>query len=97
MTDIVLRDIDRALRARIDAIAQAHGWSPAQALEQLLAAGLEVIEGRAAPRFDGREEGVMDSAIDALKRMPDDPGFAMIGRAGDAPDGEAAAQAGQAG
>lgn len=82
MTDIVLKDIDPALRARIEQVAQVHGWSLPEALQKLLDAGLQAIEGGRRPTFDGREEGILAEAIEAMEQVPNDPGFALIGRAG---------------
>lgn len=84
MTDIVLKDIDPALRARIEQVAQAHGWSLPDALQKLLEAGLEAIEDGRRQVFDGREEGILAQAIAAMEQVPNDPGFALIGRAGPA-------------
>lgn len=84
MTDIVLKDIDPALRARIEQVAQAHGWGLPDALQKLLEAGLEAIEGGRLQVFDGREENILAQAIAAMEQVPNDPGFALIGRAGPA-------------
>ena len=83
MTDIVLKDIDPALRARIEQVAQAHGWSLPDALQRLLEAGLEASEG-GRQGFDGREQDILAEAIAAMEQVPNDPGFALIGRAGPA-------------
>ena len=84
MTDIVLRDIDPALQARIERVARARGWDVPGALARLLETGLESVEAALAPDLDGREADVLVGAIAAMERMPDDPGFALIGRAGPA-------------
>lgn len=81
MTDIVLKDIDPALRARIEQVAQAHGWTLPDALQKLLEAGLEASEG-GRQVFDGREQDILAQAIAAMEQVPNDPGFALIGRAG---------------
>ena len=80
MTDIILRDIDAILAERIRRIADAHGWSPADALLRLLEQGLHACEGDLAARLDLAEREVLQSAILALEGVPDDPGFALIGR-----------------
>lgn len=82
MTDIVLRDVDPALRARIEAVARRHGWDLPDALAQLLEAGLRASEapGAAPVQFAGRERDALAGAIAALEQVPDDPGFALIGR-----------------
>lgn len=85
MTDIVLRDIDPVLAERIRRIGEARGWSLPDTLLELLEHGLNACEGDGAVRFDGRESSVLEAAISAMEQVPDDPGFALIGRAGDAP------------
>lgn len=87
MTDIVLRDIDPALKARIERVARVRGWDVPEALARLLETGLESVEAALAPDLDGREADVLVGAIAAMERMPDDPGFALIGRAGPAGSG----------
>jgi hypothetical protein len=79
MTDIVLKDIDPELRSRIERVARAEGWSVPEALSRLLDAGLRASEhlGRS---FDDREQNVLAEAVAALEEVPDDPGFASIGR-----------------
>jgi len=84
MTDIVLRDIDPALKGRIERVARVRGWDVPGALARLLEIGLESVEAALAPDLDGREADVLGGAIAAMERMPDDPGFALIGRAGPA-------------
>jgi plasmid stability protein len=81
MTDIMLRDIDPELQRRIERVAGHHGWSVPDTLAQLLEIGLREQEVRIGPALDGREHDVLGSAIAALKGLPDDTGFAMIGRA----------------
>ena len=79
MIDIVLKDIDPALRERIERVARAEGWSLPQALAKLLEAGLRSSEHKRSS-FDDREQGVLAAAVAALQDVPDDPGFASIGR-----------------
>jgi hypothetical protein len=43
--------------------------------------GLEGFEGGAAPVFADAEAHALEAAIAALEHVPDDPGFALIGRA----------------
>ena len=88
MTDIIIRDIDPALAERIRRIGQAQGWSETETLQQLLEAGVRSCEGPAAPPFNARESGALEAAIEALEQVPDDPGFALIGRAPTPPAGE---------
>lgn len=80
MTDIVLRNIDSALLGRIERVASAHGWPLPEALARLLEAGLESAEATLAPSLEGDEADVLVHAIAAMERLPDDPGFALIGR-----------------
>jgi hypothetical protein len=81
MTDIVLRDIDPLLFERIRRIGDARGWDMADTLLQVLTHGLESFEGGAAPVFADAEAHALEAAIAALEHVPDDPGFALIGRA----------------
>lgn len=81
MTDIVLRDIDPRLRQRIQQVADARGWDLPHALSHLLELGLEASDVRRDPAFDGREADILAGAIAAMEQVPDDPGFALIGRA----------------
>ena len=81
MTDIVLRDIDVLLYERIRRIGQARGWDMAETLLHVLSHGLQGYEGGSAPVFADAEAHVLEAAIAALEHVPDDPGFALIGRA----------------
>ena len=85
MTDIVLRDIDALLAERIARIAQAHGWTQPQALLHVLERGLHACEGDGAIGLAEQEARVLQAAIQAMEHVPSDPGFALIGRAGPAP------------
>jgi hypothetical protein len=85
VTDIILRDIDAVLADRIRRLADAHGWSLPDALLRLLEQGLHACEGELAARLDQAERDVLQAAILALEDVPDDAGFALIGRAGDSP------------
>jgi hypothetical protein len=80
MTDIVLRDIDPVLAERIRRIGEARGWSASETLQRLLEHGLHVVEGDGAVRLDPKESDVLSSAISAMEQVPNDPGFALIGR-----------------
>ena len=81
MTDIVLRDIDTGLQSRIEAVANAHGWDVPRALTHLLELGLAAAGHKPPPDWDGEEAGVLARAIAAMEQVPNDPGFALIGRA----------------
>ena len=85
MTDIVLRDIDALLAERIARIAQAPGWTQPQALLHVLERGLHACEGDGAIGLAEQEARVLQAAIQAMEHVPSDPGFALIGRAGPAP------------
>lgn len=81
MSDIVLKDIDNQLQARIQAVADAHGWDLPRALTHLLKVGLAASRPKSSPEWNRGEEDAMTQAIAALEQVPDDPGFALIGRA----------------
>jgi hypothetical protein len=85
MTDIILRDVDAVLAERIRRIGESHGWSAADTLLHVLEYGLHVCEGDGKGRLDPVERDALSTAIQAMEQVPDDPGFALIGRAGDAP------------
>lgn len=80
MSDIVLHDIDPLLADRIRRIGEKHGWSLPDTLLRLLEHGLRSHEGRGTPRLDDDEAGALALAIAALEQVPDDAGFALIGR-----------------
>jgi nucleoside-diphosphate-sugar epimerase len=80
MTDIVLKDADPVLVDRIRRIADAHGWTVPRTLLYLLEQGLHVVEGDGSVRLDGVEVDALAAAIAALEQVPDDKGYAMIGR-----------------
>jgi hypothetical protein len=83
MTDLVLRDIDTVLAERIRKVAQTNGWTVHQTILHLIERGLYASEGGAL-RFDGAESDVLQSVIAALETVPNDPGFSLIGRVGEA-------------
>jgi len=83
MTDLVLRDIDPQLAARIRKVSETNGWTLHETILHLIERGLFASEGGAL-RFDSSETDVMQSVIAALETVPNDPGFALIGRT-DAP------------
>jgi len=85
MTDIILRDVDAVLAERIRRIGETHGWSPSDTLLHVLEYGLHVCEGDGKGRLDAVERDALSTAIQAMEQVPDDPGFALIGRAGAAP------------
>ena len=79
MTDLVLRDIEPILAARIRRVAETNGWTIHQTILHLIERGLFASEGGAL-RFDSAESDVMQAAIAALEGVPNDPGFSLIGR-----------------
>jgi hypothetical protein len=83
MTDLILRDIDPALAERIRKVAQVNGWTMHQTILHLIERGLYATDGGAL-RFDSRESDVLQSVIAALEGVPNDPGFSLIGRFGEA-------------
>ena len=86
MTDIVLKDADPVLFDRIRRVADARGWTLPRALQSLLEQGLHVYEGDGSVRLDNSEADALQAAIAAMEQVPDDPGYAAIGRA-TLPDG----------
>lgn len=80
MNDIVLKNLDEALLERIDRIARRSGWDRPTTLMHLLEQGLDVSEGHVVPRLESGEADVLQAAFAALNDVPDDPGFAMIGK-----------------
>ncbi len=86
MTDIVLRDADPILIDRIRRVAQARDWTMAHAMQYLLEQGLHVYEGDGSVRFDNTEADALAAMIKALEQVPDDPGYASIGRVRSAAD-----------
>ena len=83
MTDIVLKDADPVLFDRIRRVADARGWTMPRALQYLLEQGLHVYEGDGSVRLDNSEADALQAAIAALEQVPDDPGYAAIGRVTD--------------
>lgn len=81
MTDIVLRDIDALLADRIRRVAEANGWALQDALMHLLEHGLFACEGELSGKLSDTDAKALKAAIAALEQVPNDSGFAMIGRA----------------
>ena len=80
MTEIMLKDVDDVLLDRIGRIARRCGWDMSTALMHLLEQGLDAYEGNGELHFEGGEADVLQAAFEALSDVPDDPGFALIGR-----------------
>lgn len=81
MTEIMLRNIDDVLLDRIERIATRCGWDLSTTLMHLLEKGLHAYEGSGELHFEGGEADVLQAALEALSQVPDDAGFALIGRA----------------
>ena len=80
MTDIVLKDADPVLFDRIKRVADARSWTLPRALQYLLEQGLHVYEGDGSVRLDNSEADALQAAIAAMEQVPDDFGYAAIGR-----------------
>ena len=80
MTDIVLKDLDPGLLDRLQRLAEGQGWPMPQTLAHVVEQGVAVCEAAVALRLNEREENVLQSAINAMEGVADDPGFALIGR-----------------
>ena len=80
MSELVLRDLDPALLAGIERVAEIHGWSQARAVRTLLERGLHALLGDDARELAPAESDVLRAAISAMEDVPDDSGFALIGR-----------------
>ena len=85
MTEIMLRDVDDVLLDRSHRGARRSGWDLSTTLMHLLEQGLHAYEGNGELHFEGGEAAVLQAALDALNEVPDDPGFALIGRAATPP------------
>ncbi|HIY71498.1 MAG TPA: hypothetical protein H9827_08510 [Candidatus Luteimonas excrementigallinarum] len=80
MRDRLLEDIDNVLLERVQRLARRRGWDPAIGLEQVLERGLRSLEAGDGMHFESREAEALQAALEAMGNIPDDPGFAMIGR-----------------
>ena len=80
MTDLVLRDLDPGLAARIRKLAELQGRSVHEVMTEVLDAGVHACEVRLRKRLDLEEETALKQAIAALEQVPDDAGFGLIGR-----------------
>ena len=80
MTEIVLKDVADVLLDRIGRVARRCGWDLSTALMHLLEQGLNAHEGNGELHFEVGEFDVLQAAFDALSEVPDDPGFALIGK-----------------
>lgn len=80
MPEIMLNDVDQMLLERIGRVAERCGWDLSSAMLHLLEQGLRAYENTRQVRFEGGEAEALQAALEALSSVPDDPGFAMIGR-----------------
>lgn len=80
MTEIVLRDIDPTLAARIRRVAEARNWTLPRTLQHLLEQGLFAVEADMNVRLTDTDSDALRQAIAALEQVPSDPGFSLIGR-----------------
>src|SRR3546814_15461866 len=80
MNEIVLHDIDQVLVDRIKRVADTRGWTLPRTLLHLLEQGLHVYEGDGSVHFDNSENDVLAAALAALQDIPDDGGFALLGK-----------------
>lgn len=81
MNELTIRDVGPLLMERIQRVADAHGWSQQHALMHMLETGLFECEAELASRLTDSDSMALQAAIAALEGIPDDPGFARIGRA----------------
>ena len=81
MTELTIRDIGPLLMERIKRVADAHGWSQQHALIHMLETGLFECEAELASKLTDSDSMALKAAIAALEGIPNDPGFARIGRA----------------
>jgi hypothetical protein len=80
MTHTVLLDIDPLLLERIQRFGASYGWGDQATMVYLLEHGLFACEANLVARFDAKDDEVLQAAVAALQEIPDDPGFALIGR-----------------
>ncbi|WP_052108152.1 hypothetical protein [Aerolutibacter daejeonensis] len=83
MSETLQIQLDAVLLERVRRVAQTRGWSETTAIRHLIEHGLFAVEPRGEPRLDDMDANILQSAIAALEGIPDDPGFSLIGRAGD--------------
>ena len=81
MARIILNAVDEMLLDRIGRLAARCGWDMSGAVSHLLEKGLAEYDRADALRFEDSEAQALQAALEALAGVPDDPGFAMIGRA----------------
>ena len=83
MNHTVLLDIDPALQERIGRIAAGNHWGQQEATVRLIELGLLACEADLAAWLDDADAQMLEDAAAALRELPDDPGFSLIGRVAD--------------
>ena len=86
MSHTLLLHVSAPLQERMTRVADAYGWGQQEATIHLINHGLSACEAEMAARLDASDAAVLHGAIAALEQLPDDPGFALIGRAPSAVD-----------
>ena len=79
MTGMTLEGMDPVLAGRLQRLAQARGWSEAQALQHAIERGLLALEAEGAATLESAEAEVLKEAIAALEQIPNSA-FAAIGK-----------------
>lgn len=80
MGELALDAFDEVLRGRIARLAQRRGWDLQRTVRHVLEEGLQVAESPATAALDHSEADALAEALRALREVPDDPGYSMIGR-----------------
>lgn len=80
MSQTVLIDLPPHVLERVQRLGAAYGWGLQPTLMHLLEHGLFTCEADNAARFNEDDASALQAAINALRDIPDDPGFSMIGR-----------------
>jgi hypothetical protein len=91
--DLVIRNIEPSLVARVKHVAAARRCSVCEALVFLVhrgLAGTETGHAAGAVELQAIDARVLEEARIALEKVPDDPGFALIGRVRPSPPAAAA-------
>lgn len=76
--------IEPALLERARRLASAHGWEEQAALVRMFECGLGAYERELAISFNDADALAFNAAVEAMQQVPDDDGFGLIGKVGDA-------------